>query len=172
MYLHKLKGKSRSIPVLRVSIENQNQSSGLTYWCIDVIVPSSVVVPEYWITINYRHNQTCNPNIFFYIYIYFFGLRWRFPPLPWVFTVLHNDPAAPQDHCGRCRNRIRDLCLRSLAHYQWATTSPPMNHHISDQWATTSPYQWATTSPPMNHHISIPMSHHILPHFKTFVHRF
>ena len=31
--------------------------------------------------------------------ISFFGLRWRFPPLPWVFTVWHNDRAAPQDHC-------------------------------------------------------------------------
>ena len=35
----------------------------------------------------------------------------------------HNDPAAHQDHSGRCRIRTRDLCPRSLARYQWATTS-------------------------------------------------
>ena len=44
-------------------------------------------------------------------------------PLSWDFIVLHNNPAARQDHYGRCRIRTRDLCLRSLARYQWATTS-------------------------------------------------
>ena len=54
----------------------------------------------------------------------FFGLRWRSPPpLPGVYTIWHNDPAAPQDHWGRCRIRTRDFCLRSLARYHWATTS-------------------------------------------------
>ena len=62
-------------------------------------------------------------DIFFFVYI-FFGPRRRFPPLPWDFTVLHNDPAVPQDHCGRLRIRTRDLCPRSLAHYQ-------LSHHIS-----------------------------------------
>ena len=41
-----------------------------------------------------------------------------------IFTVLHNDLAAPRDHCGRCRIRTRDLCPRILARYQWATISP------------------------------------------------
>ena len=41
-----------------------------------------------------------DPIIFFCI---FFG------PQVEVFTVLHNDPAAPPDHCGRCRIRTRDL---------------------------------------------------------------
>ena len=30
----------------------------------------------------------------------------------------HNDPAAHQDHCDKCRIRTRDLCPRSLVHYQ------------------------------------------------------
>ena len=30
------------------------------------------------------------------------------------FTLLHNDPAAHQDHCERSRIRTRDLCPRSL----------------------------------------------------------
>ena len=67
-----------------------------------------------------RLTCTCTEPFFC---IYFFGLRWRFPPLPWDFTVLHNDPAAHQDHCCRCRIRIRDHCPRSLARYQWVTTS-------------------------------------------------
>ena len=58
-------------------------------------------------------------NIFFCIFL--FGLRWRFPPLPWVFTVWHNDPAAPQDHGGTCRIQTRDLCLRSLVHALYCT---------------------------------------------------
>ena len=61
-------------------------------------------------------------EIFYFIYVFASG--GGFPPLPWDFTVLNNDPAAPQDHCGRCRIRTRDFCPRSLAHYQWATTSP------------------------------------------------
>ena len=46
------------------------------------------------------------------------------PPSTLRFTVLHNDPAAPQDHCGRRRIRTRDFCPRSLVHYQ-------LSHHIS-----------------------------------------
>ena len=34
------------------------------------------------------------------------------------FTVLHNDPAAHQDHCGRCRIRTQDLCPKSLVSFQ------------------------------------------------------
>ena len=34
---------------------------------------------------------------------FFFCVRGRFPSLPLSFTLLHNDPAANQDHCGRCR---------------------------------------------------------------------
>ena len=67
----------------------------------------------------------------------FFASGGGSPLYPEIFTVLLNDPAAPQDHCGRSRIRTRDFCLRSLARYQWATSSP-------DSWATTSP--WATLS--------------------------
>ena len=59
---------------------------------------------------------------------YFFGLWWRCPPLSGDFTVFHNDPAAPHDHCGRCRIQTRDPCPRSLARYQWATT-PKLNEY-------------------------------------------
>ena len=60
------------------------------------------------------------------------------PSILRLYSITHyNDPAGHQDCCGRCRIRTRDLCLRSLAHYQWATTStnePPhlqtMSHHI------------------------------------------
>ena len=39
------------------------------------------------------------------------------------FAILHNDSAAPQDHCGKCQSRICDLCSRNLEHYKCATTS-------------------------------------------------
>ena len=54
-----------------------------------------------------------------------FCLMCRFPFLPWVFlnTLLHNDPAAHQDHCGRCRIRTKDQFPKSLVRYQRATTS-------------------------------------------------
>ena len=41
-------------------------------------------------------------------------------------TVSRNDPAAPQDHCGKSRNRTQDLCPRSLACL--------MSHHISRRY--------------------------------------
>ena len=62
-----------------------------------------------------------------------------FPPVFCIFfrpQVLYNDPAALQYQCWRCRIRTRDLCLRSLASYQWATTSL-LSHHIS-RWTNTS----------------------------------
>ena len=71
-------------------------------------------------TIGHRVKRATN----YFIFCIFFCLRWRFPPLPWTFTVLPNDPAAPQDHCGRNRIRTRDLWLRSLVRYQ-------SSHHIS-----------------------------------------
>ena len=46
--------------------------------------------------------------LIYLIFIFFKYFLWpqvEVPPLPWVFTVYHNDPAAPQDHCGRCRIR-------------------------------------------------------------------
>ena len=43
------------------------------------------------------------------------------PPLPRDFTVLHNDPAASQDHCGRCWIQARDLCAPEV----WRATSSP-----------------------------------------------
>ena len=41
-------------------------------------------------------------------------------------TVSRNDPAAPQDHCGKSRNRTQDLCPRSLTCL--------MSHHISRRY--------------------------------------
>ena len=60
-----------------------------------------------------------------YLWLHFFA------SLPWDYPHYHYDPAAHQDHCGRCRIRCKtqDLCPRSLVRYQWATTSP---------WAITS----------------------------------
>ena len=56
-------------------------------------------------------------------------------PLPWYFTVLHNDPAAPQNHYGRCRIRTRDFCTRSLVRYQWASIYICLFPHEVFQWA-------------------------------------
>ena len=54
----------------------------------------------------------------------FFASGVGFPLYPELFATLwHNEPAAHQDHCGRCRIRTRDFWPRSLVHYQWATTS-------------------------------------------------
>ena len=44
--------------------------------------------------------------------------------LQWDFTVLLDNPAAHQDHCGRSLIRTRDLCPRSLLLYQRVTKSP------------------------------------------------
>ena len=75
------------------------------------------------------HN--CTNIVLFYI---FFCLSGRFPSLPWVvYTLLHNDPAAHQDHCGRCRIRTRDLCPWSLVRNQWTTTFP-CNVHCTVQY--------------------------------------
>ena len=38
--------------------------------------------------------------------------------LPSGYTVLRSDPAAHQVHCGRCRIRIPDVCLRSRLRYE------------------------------------------------------
>ena len=65
--------------------------------------------------------------LYFLLYCLFVWPQVEVPPLPRDFTVLHNDPAAPQDYCGRCRIRTPDLCPRSLARGQWATTSPEMS---------------------------------------------
>ena len=58
-------------------------------------------------------------------FLYFLASGGGFPLYPAIYStvLLHNDPAAPQDQWGRCRIRTRDFCLRSLARYQWATTS-------------------------------------------------
>ena len=122
----------------------------------------------------------------------FFCLSFRFPSLPWDFTVLHKEPAVPQDHCGRCRIQTGDLCPRSLGRHQWATTSPTNEPPHLQQWVTTSPamshhissnepphlHQWVTTSPAMSQHISSNEPPHLhqlsIPHlispitFKTY----
>ena len=58
-------------------------------------------------------------------------------------TVVHNDPAAPQDHCGICRIRPQDFCLKV-----WC--SMPMSHHISIYYKNIYAYcrQFAQLFPP------------------------
>ena len=62
----------------------------------------------------------------------FFCLRDRFPSLTLRFSIYmmvsHNDPAALQVHCGRCRVRTWDLYpCRSLVLYLY---EPPHLHHV------------------------------------------
>ena len=47
---------------------------------------------------------------------YLFGPWFRFPHLARDFTVLHNDPAAPQGHGGRCRIQTQDFCPNEPQH--------------------------------------------------------
>ena len=47
-------------------------------------------------------------------------------------TVVHNDPAAPWDHCGICRIRPQDFCLKV-----WCPIT--MSHHISVYYKTLMP---------------------------------
>ena len=52
-------------------------------------------------------------------FVYLFLPQWQVSLSTLRFiTLFHNDPAAHQDHCGRYRIRIRNLCLRSLVRYQ------------------------------------------------------
>ena len=51
--------------------------------------------------------------------------------LQWDFTVLLDNPAAHQDHCGRCLIRTRDLCPRSLLIYQRVNKSPQFLQPLS-----------------------------------------
>ena len=51
-------------------------------------------------------------NLDMYFLRVFFGLRQRSTPLPWDFTVSHNDPAASLDHCGRSRIRTEERMMR------------------------------------------------------------
>ena len=46
------------------------------------------------------------------------------PSLPWDFLIYPNDPAAHQDHCGRCRILTQDLCPEVW----WSTHGPPLLH--------------------------------------------
>ena len=69
----------------------------------------------------------------------FFAPGEGFPLYPEIFYFIHNDPAAHQDHCGRCRIRTRELCPSRLVRYYWAITSPKMSltsSKTSPQWAT------------------------------------
>ena len=54
------------------------------------------------------------------ILLYIFWSQVEVPPSTLRFYRIF---AAAQDHCGRCRIRTRDICPRSLARCQWATTS-------------------------------------------------
>ena len=73
-----------------------------------------------------------------------------FPLYPKIFyCTYHNDSAAHQDHCGRCRTWTRDLCPRSLMCYQRKSHHITVNHHISVK----------------SHHITVKPPH--LRHFFT-----
>ena len=66
-----------------------------------------------------EEGKFCYVALHFYFmlsYLFVFFLAWGggLPHYSWAFTVFHNDPAKPQDHCGRFRIRTRNLCLRSL----------------------------------------------------------
>ena len=83
---------------------------------------SSFGLFNYFISYNpskygYNHKRASSLHGFggIIIIFFFFCLRGGFPTLPWDFsTLLHNDPAAHQNNCGRCRIRTRDLCPKSL----------------------------------------------------------
>ena len=63
----------------------------------------------------YRQDSLAGENCFEKI---FFASGVGFPLYPEMFYIhYHNDPAAHQDHCGRCRIQTWDLCPRSLVHY-------------------------------------------------------
>ena len=66
------------------------------------------------------------PNLFLKIFHFASGIYvcTGFPLSTLRFsTLLHNDPAAQQDHCGSCRIRTRDHRPRSLVRYL------SMSHH-------------------------------------------
>ena len=72
----------------------------------------------------------------------FFCLRDRFPSLTLRFSIYmmvsHNDPAALQVHCGRCRVRTWDLYpCRSLVLYLY---EPPHLHHVYCVYSTEYVY--------------------------------
>ena len=92
-------------------------------------------------------------------------------------STLHNDPAAHQDHCVRCRIWTRNLCPQKSGGLLMSHHISEMSHHISkmshhiSQWANRSPHEpphlhmshhistWATTSPHEPPHLH--MSHQI-----------
>ena len=83
------------------------------------------------------------------IFYIFFGVSGVGSPL--YPDILLNDPASHQDHCGSCRIRIRDLGPRSLARYQWATTSTaenwvtPKKFHSIQYFAAFDARCWEST---------------------------
>ena len=60
--------------------------------------------------------NTKRASVIYIFFVYIFLASGGDSPL--YPEILHNDPAAHQDHCGRCLIRTRDLCSRSLARYQ------------------------------------------------------
>ena len=95
-------GGTKFIPIMKLLILFQS-------WCYWLY--SSHDVTDLYV-------QSCtalNLYVHVYFFISFFCFRGRFPSLPWdFFYIIHNDPAAHQDHCRRCRIPTRDLGLRSL----------------------------------------------------------
>ena len=88
-----------------------------------------------WVALNnsrkirkYRVIQWHLKGLYCLTFFVYFGLRWRFPPLPWVCTVLHNDPAAPQDQCGRTSALEVWRAIYSMSHHiSKSTTAPRAN---------------------------------------------
>ena len=64
--------------------------------------------------------QICQPTILYFLDL-FFASGVDSSLYPEISTVLHSDPTADQDHCGRRRFRTRDLCPESRG----ATDEPP-----------------------------------------------
>ena len=97
---------------MRIRIRHSICGSGSTALLFTVLsLPSSTVVSckqscSTWVLltawISLASQASANRTFFWWI---FFCLRERWPVL-----LLHNDPAAHQDHCGICRIRTRDLC--------------------------------------------------------------
>ena len=78
----------------------------------------------------YNHKRASSLHGFggIIIIFLFFCLKGGFPTLPWDFsTLLHNDPAAHQNNCGRCRIRTRNLFPEV-----WCATFEPSHLQMSN----------------------------------------
>ena len=98
-----------------------------------VVSPKGEPVPPYTIItpltvhiINNTVTRQATQKKFFFLAS---GVGFPLSPLRFS-TLLTKDPAAHQNHCGRCWIRTQDLCPRSLVRYQWTTTFPYEPPHL------------------------------------------